>query len=194
FKEFGDKLFERQDYDAALELYEKAKDAISSQEYCSKAEQILAASKQIEQNRTSWSSNTVFPTVRTAYAYLSIGSPQDAKQRIARYADELLEQEDFAEISSNTQQFWLIYDMLKMLMPSNKAFKAATKAEADKEYDLAAKFYSTAGMPDCAKRLGMNALKSNNDWQRYYGAVNAFAAAQDEEGTAIAKFINKHLR
>ncbi|MEK6845240.1 MAG: hypothetical protein AABY26_00660 [Nanoarchaeota archaeon] len=194
FKELADATFKAGNHDKALEIYERAGKSVSPEDYLNRGEQILDRVKEIESSRSSWSSVDVWPSISAAYAYLSKGRPKEAKQRIAKYADALLDQPDFANMSSNAEEFGKIYTMLNMPLPIDKALKAARLSEEKEKYGEAAKFYAAAGMNDVAKRMGNLALRSDNDWQRKYGSQNAFNAAGDKDGLAVAQFIEKNLR
>ncbi|MCG2718953.1 MAG: hypothetical protein L6408_09015 [Nanoarchaeota archaeon] len=84
-KEFADQFFEDCDYQKALEIYEKAGDLISGDDYKIFGEQILSSTKEVESQRSSYSPGTVWPTVSMAYAYFSKKSPKEAKQTISSY-------------------------------------------------------------------------------------------------------------
>lgn len=193
-KEFADQFFEAEEYKKALGLYEKAGNLISGDGYIKKGEEIILFTKKIESQRTSWSPGKVWPTLDIAHAYFSKKSPEEAKQRIASYADALLEKDDFARISSNISQFGMLYKMLKMKIPVDKALKAAQLSEKKGRYDEAAEFYVAAGKPEEAKRLGNLALNSENSYQQEYGAKACFKLAGDKEGLALYEFIKKNLR
>ena len=194
FKEFADAIFEAGNHDSALKIYERAGKLVSSDDYNSRGEQILGQVREIESNRTSYTFGSVWPSIKTAFEYLSKKNPKEAKQRIAQYADSLLDQPDLARASSNTEAFWKIYEMIGTPIPFNRALKAGQLSEKKQKYDEAAKFYATAGMNDAAKRMGDLALRSDNDWQREYGSREAFEAAGDKDGLAVAQFIEKNLR
>lgn len=193
FKEFADTMFETGNHKQALKVYKKAGRAISSEEYRIRGEQILDQVKEIEGNRTGYSPGEVWPTVRNAFDYFYKDNKRKAKKRIARYADSLLDQEDFAVAGSNVEAFAKIYEMVKMNIPVNRALQAARISEEKEKYGLAAKFYAAAGMKDAAKRVGDLALRSDSDYQKEYGSREAFKAAGDKDGLAVAEFIERNL-
>jgi len=192
-KEFADQFFEGRSYEKALDLYKKAGDLISGEDYKQMGHQILSLVTEIESSLTAWTPGIVWPTVRIAYSYLSKKSSKEAKKEIARYADTLLEKENFAKISSNVLQFGMLYEMIEMKIPVDKALKAAHMAEEKEKYDEAAKFYVAAGKPEEAKRMGYLALKSDNDWQRRYGSKKCFEVAGDDEDSALSEFVEKNF-
>ena len=193
FREFGDKFFDEENYYTALKVYVNAGRIIKKEEYRVLGEQILSESKRIERERTSWSGG-VLPSVKIAFDYLSKHSRRKARQRIAQYADNLLEEEDFAKFGTNILHFGEIYKMIGVSIPIDTALKAAQIAEKKERYSEAAEYYMVAGMKDDAKRMGNTALQSDNDWQKRYGARDCFQAANDKEGLAIAEFLDKNLR
>lgn len=194
FKELAGGIFAAGDHNEALTLYTRAGKLVSAEDYRTRGEQILSQVKEIESSRSSYSPGIVWPTVSTAFTYLFRSDPKKAKQRIAQYADALLDQPDFAKISSNVEAFGKIYEMLEIPIPVDKALKAARMSEEKGKYGEAAKFYAAAGMNDVAKRMGYLALKSDNGWEREYGSMNAFTVARDNDGQAVVRFIEKNLR
>ncbi|MBI2146371.1 hypothetical protein HYU22_03460 [Candidatus Woesearchaeota archaeon] len=194
FKGFADAIFDAGGHAEALKLYERAGKAVSSDEYRAKGEQILGQVREIESSRSSYSLGSLWPTVSAAFAYLSRSDPQEAQHRVAQFANSLLDQPDFAKMSSNVDAFGLIYEMVSMPLPVDKALIAAQLSEKKGRYDQAAKFYVAARMKDAAKRMGELALKSDDNYQREYGAREAFKAAGDEVGLAAAKFLENNLR
>jgi len=194
FKEFADVIFEAGNHQKALDIYERAGKAVSSDDYKTRGEKILEKARDIESSRSSYSPGVLWPTVSTAFAYLSKNNINEAKRRITQFADSLLDQADFTRIGSNTDAFAKIYEMVELPIPVDKALKAAHLSEERKDYGEAAKFYAAAGMKDAAKRIGDIALRSDNHWQREYGSKEAFIAAGDEAGFAVALFIEHNLR
>jgi hypothetical protein len=194
FKEFGDKFFEKGDYGNALKIYEVAGNTIIPEGYITRGLTILSKSKKIESERKSWSSGQVMPSVQIAFNYLSRYDLDKAKQRIAKYADNLLEEKDFAKIGPNFSQFGLIYKMINLPIPVNKALIAAQIAEEKEKYEEAAKYYIVAGMKDAAKKMGNKALQSSDKWQRTHVAKKAFEALGDKEGLAIADFMKRNIK
>ena len=116
FKDFADAIFNTSKYEKALKLYERAGKIVSSDEYKAKGEQILEQVRDIESSRSFYSSGVMWPTISSAFAYLSKSNINEAKQRIVQFADSLLEQADFAKISSNAEFFVEIYKMIEMNM------------------------------------------------------------------------------
>ena len=194
FKEFGDKFFEEGNQWEALNIYERAGDTIQPQEYKTKGEQILAQSRAIESTRNAWSHGQPLPSIKLAFDYLSRYNLEEAKQRIAKFANNLLEEGDFVRFDHNFSQFGILYEMIDLPLPVDKALIAAQIAENNKAYDEAAKYYVAAGMKDAARKMGDIAIRSDNNWQKTYGARNCFELAGDEEGLAIISFLEKNTR
>ena len=194
FREFGDEFFEQGEYYKALGLYKRAGKMIRAKEYRAKGGQILSESTKIESARDSYSPGSIMSSVKIAFDYLSQHSVKEAKKRIAQYANNLLEEKDFAKVGSNVSQFGKLYEMIKTRIPADKALRAASIAEEKEGYDEAANYYVFAGMKDDAKRMGNMALRSDNSWQRKYGARECFKVAGDKEGIALVGFLDKNTR
>lgn len=194
FRDFGHAIFNAGHYRQALKMYERAQGLVSPEDYWLMGQNILERSEEIERSRTCGTCGHVWPTVSQAFDFLSRDSPERAKQRLAKYADALLDQPDFARIGgSNVQQSLLIYEQIGVPMPVAKALKAAKISEENKSYAEAAKFYAAAGMKESAKRMGLAALNDDEGWQKPYLTQIAFQAAGDEEGLAVASFIGHNL-
>lgn len=191
-KELAETEFSAGNYYHAMKIYEKTGKATTPQEYENLGEQILSKSKDIESSRTSWGGG-VWGSVADAQKYLLKSDETKAKQRLARYANELLDQPNFTRAGSNLEQFEKIYETIKVPIPMPHALKAAKLAEKEKKYGFAAQCYAAAGMNDAAKRVGVEALKSDDRVQKKYGAELAFHAAGDKDALAIAKFLEKNL-
>ena len=194
FKGFADIFFASEDYESALTLYERAGAILSADDYKQKAEQILANIETIEGKRTSWSVGSLCPTIKSAYAYFSKASADEATKRMSNFANGLLDKPDFTRSGSNVEQFCKIYEMLKIPIPMDQALKAAKLAEKEDLDVLAAKLYASVGMVETAKRIGDKAIGSGTDRPNIYCAIKTFEAAGDEEGITMVEFIERNLR
>jgi len=193
FKELGDAIFEAGHHEEALEIYKRASKEFSPREYWMKGERILEEARSIESRRDSFSPREVWPTVKDAFSYLSEKDVKEARLRMAKYADSLLGQPDFAKICSNAEEFGKIYEMIKMPMPVNEALNAAYLFEKKKRYGDAAKFYAAAGRRDEARRMGNLALSVDNDWQKRYETIAALKAANYPHDQKVIKFIEQNF-
>lgn len=193
FKEIADTVFKAGEHGKALELYGQTGKLISPEEYRVKGEQILSQAKEIEKHRNC-SNGQVWPSLSTAFAYLSKSDFESAKQKLAQYADSLLDQPEITSLDSNVSAFNKIYEMIGMPLPICGALKAARYSEGKQQYPEAAKFYAAAGMMDAAKRMGHLALKSKDKFEREYDSKRAFEIAGDKDGIAVAQFLEKNLR
>jgi tetratricopeptide (TPR) repeat protein len=193
-KGFADMFFRDGNHHKALQLYKKAGDAVSSTDFKEIGDKILDSSYEVERGRTSFSPGQVFPSVDYAYKFLSEHDPAEAKKRIAKYADALLEEPDFAPSGPNEIQFGVIYKMLELSVPVDKALKAAQSLEQKGRFDKAAEFYTAAGMPDIAKKMGSAAFAHAEKWHDRFAAKEAYRAAGDEEGIAVSEFLDKNFR
>ncbi|MFC1742092.1 hypothetical protein ACFL3V_06155, partial [Nanoarchaeota archaeon] len=80
-------------------------------------------------------------------------------------------------------------------MDEISAQDAASVAYADDAFQDAAIFYKLAGDVESAKRMGLCALQREPKYSRpVYAAKDCFETAGDEEGLAMAKFLDDNFR
>ena len=192
FKEFGDKFYDEEKYERALEVYERARNTIQPEEYKTRGEQILSQSKKIESERSSYSPDEPMPSVKIAFNYLLKHNVKKAKERITQYANNLLEKEDFARVGPNFSQFGKLYEMIGVPIPVDKALIAAQIAEKRKKYFEAAEYYAIAKKKNDVKRMGDVALQGDNDWLKNHNARKCFQLVKNKEGRAIVEFLTKN--
>lgn len=174
FAEFGHIFFNNKNYDKSLEIYRRAGNAVTKDEYKVLGEAILSHSERLIE-------------FGSAYDFLSMHNKKDAKKRLLDIANDLQSYKDIRE-------FEKIYGILKMKFPMDLAKKAAKLSEAEGKYDEAAKFYKIIGKNEKVREIGNKFLESDNSFDVRYKAENCFEMIKDKEGLAITKFYAKNIK